>query len=46
MRGVAQQIDGTAIEFGNEPEHFFRKITYEHLPPAHQCGAGTKRSKS
>jgi hypothetical protein len=44
MRGRAWEFDGAPIEFGHEPEKYFSKIGYEHLPPAHQCGAGTKRS--
>jgi len=49
MRGKAWDFDGCAIEFGHEPEHYFHKIVYEHLPPARQCGmaaAAAKRSKS
>lgn len=38
MRGVAWDYDGCAIELGHEPEHYFSKISKEHLPPAHQCG--------
>ncbi len=38
MRGVAQTIDGCAIEFGDEPQFYFKKIVYEHLPPARLCG--------
>ena len=38
MRGKAYDYDGCAIEFGSEPEHYFSKISKEHLPPAHQCG--------
>lgn len=45
MRGVAWTFDGCAIELGHERAEYFSKIGYEHLPPAHQCGAGTKRSK-
>ena len=44
MRGVAWTFDGCAIEFGNEPAKYFSKIGTEHLPPAHQCGAGTRRA--
>jgi hypothetical protein len=48
MRGKAYDFAVGAIEFGGEPEHFFSKISHEHLPPAHQCGmaAAAKRSKS
>jgi hypothetical protein len=41
MRGRAWDFDGAPIEFGSEPEQFFRTILYEHLPPAKQCGAAT-----
>ena len=41
MRGVAYDYDGCAIEFGSEPERFFRKVVDEHLPPAKQCGIAT-----
>ncbi len=44
MRGVAWDYKVGAIEFGDEPEYFFRKIIYEHLPPAKQCGMAAKRS--
>lgn len=46
MRGVAWDFDGCAIEFGSEPEHFFRKIIREHLPPARQCGMAAARKKA
>jgi hypothetical protein len=45
MRGVAWDFDGCAIELGQESAHYFRKITYEHLPPARQCGAATAKRK-
>ena len=38
MRGRGWDYDGCAIEFGDEPEHFWHKIVYEKLPPAKQCG--------
>ncbi len=43
MRGVAQTIDGCAIEFGDEPQFYFKKIVYEHLPPARLCGAAMNK---
>jgi hypothetical protein len=46
MRGRAYDFAVGAIEFGDEPEHFFRKISNEKLPPARQCGAATKRGKA
>jgi hypothetical protein len=46
MRGRAWDFEGCAIEFGTEPEHFFRTIFYEHLPPAKQCGAATVKGKT
>jgi hypothetical protein len=51
MRGKASDFAIGPIEFGGEPEHYFSKISKEHLPPAHQCGmaaaaAAKKRSQS
>ena len=54
MRGKAYDFAIGPIEFGGEPEHYFSKISKEHLLPAHQCGmaaaaaaaAAKKRSQS
>ena len=46
MRGVAYDCKIGPIEFGSEPEHFFRKIVYEHLPPARQCGMAAAKRKT
>lgn len=45
MRGVAYDLAIGAIEFGDEPEHFFRKIVREHLPPAKQCGMAAAKKR-
>jgi hypothetical protein len=49
MRGKAYDFAIGAIEFGDEPEHYFRKVVHEHLRPAIQCGmaaAAAKRKQS
>lgn len=43
MRGVAFDYNIGPIEIDSEPEQFYSKIVYEHLPPARQCGAATAK---
>lgn len=42
MRGVAWDYKIGAIEFGDEPAQFFRKVIYENLPRSKQCGMSAK----
>ena len=45
MRGVAWDHGIGPIDIEGEPEQFFRKIVYERLPPARQCGAAAAKKK-
>jgi hypothetical protein len=43
MRGVAWDHGIGPIDIEGEPEQFFRKIVYERLPPARNCGAAAAK---
>jgi hypothetical protein len=45
MRGKAWDCAIGAIEFGSEPEQYFRTIKYEKLAPSRQCGMAAAAAK-
>jgi hypothetical protein len=37
---------GEPLEFGDEPERKFERVTRENLPPAHSCGRSAAARKA